>query len=185
MTLIQRNLTGSARAKALSMYSAIISDGMVVGQVAGGLILNSDLWGSSRRGVFLVNVPIGVVLLVVAPRVLPSATTRFDRKIDLAGLAMLTVAVLLFVVPMVLGHEQDWPLWTWIALGASVIGITAFLAIERAVANRHGEPLFAQRVLQAPGLVLTAATLFVIMATFGGWIFVMAIQSAPTSARWR
>jgi hypothetical protein len=127
-----------------------------------------------------VNVPIGIVLLFIAPRVLPSATQRFDRKIDLAGLAMLTVSVLLFVVPMVLGHEQNWPLWTWIALAASVIGVAAFVAVERAVAARHGEPLFAQRVLRAPGLVLTAGTLFTIMATFGGWMFVMAIHLQST-----
>ncbi|MFQ6330862.1 MFS transporter [Nocardia sp. CWNU-33] len=180
MTLIQRNFTGNARAKALSTYSAIISGGMVVGQVVGGLIVNADLWGSSWRGVFLVNVPIGVVLLLVAPRVLPSDTARFDRKLDLAGLAMLTVSVLLLVLPMVLGHEQNWPLWTWITLGASVIGVAVFIAIERAVAVRGGEPLFAQRVLRAPGLVLTAATLFVIMATFGGWMFVMAIHLQST-----
>ncbi|MFE7802449.1 MFS transporter [Nocardia sp. NPDC057440] len=180
MTLIQRNFTGNARAKALSTYSAIISGGMVVGQVVGGLIVNADLWGSSWRGVFLVNVPIGAVLLLVAPRVLPSDTARFDRKLDLAGLAMLTVSVLLLVLPMVLGHEQNWPLWTWITLGASVIGIAVFVAIERVVAARGGEPLFAQRVLRAPGLVLTAATLFVIMATFGGWMFVMAIHLQST-----
>ncbi|MEV6426418.1 MFS transporter [Nocardia sp. NPDC051463] len=180
MTLIQRNFTGNARAKALSTYSAIISGGMVVGQVVGGLIVNANLWDSSWRGVFLVNVPIGVALLLVAPRVLPSDTARFDRKLDLVGLAMLTVSVLLLVLPMVLGHEQHWPLWTWIALGTSVIGVVVFLAIERAVAARGGEPLFAQRVLQAPGLVLTAATLFVIMATFGGWMFVMAIHLQST-----
>ncbi|MFQ6395331.1 MFS transporter [Nocardia sp. KC 131] len=180
MTLIQRNFTGNARAKALSTYSAIISGGMVVGQVAGGLIVNADLWGSSWRGVFLVNVPIGIVLLLLAPRVLPSDSPRFDRKLDLAGLAMLTVSVLLLVLPLVLGHDQDWPLWTWITLGASVVGVAAFIVIERAVAARGGEPLFAQRVLQAPGLVLTAATLFVIMATFGGWMFVMAIHLQST-----
>ncbi|MEV4234543.1 MFS transporter [Nocardia sp. NPDC050408] len=180
MTMIQRNFTGNARAKALSAYSAIISGGMVVGQVAGGLIVNADLFGSSWRGVFLVNVPIGAVLLLIAPRVLPTATARFDRKLDLAGLTMLTISVLLLVLPLVLGHEQDWPLWTWITLGASVIGVGLFVAIERAVAARDGEPLFAQRVLTSPGLALTAGTLFTIMATFGGWMFVMAIHLQST-----
>ncbi|MFI9508566.1 MFS transporter [Nocardia sp. NPDC052566] len=180
MTLIQRNFTGNARAKALSVYSAIISGAMVIGQVLGGLIINADLFGSGWRGVFLVNVPIGLVLLVLAPRMLPAATARFDRKLDLAGLAMLTVSVLLFVLPLVLGREQDWPLWAWLALGASVFGIAAFVLIERAVHRRGGEPLFAQRVLAAPGLILAAATLFVIMATFGGWLFVMAVHLQST-----
>ncbi|MEU7218516.1 MFS transporter [Nocardia iowensis] len=180
MTLIQRNFTGHARAKALSVYSAIISGGMVAGQVLGGLIVSADLWGSGWRGVFLVNVPIGVVLLVLAPRILPTATQRFDRNLDLSGLTMLTAAVLALVLPLVLGPELDWPVWSWISLGACVIGFAVFVGIERSVAARGGEPLFSHRVLAAPGLLLAAATLFVIMATFGGWMFVMAIHLQST-----
>ncbi|WP_330231218.1 MFS transporter [Nocardia sp. NBC_00508] len=180
MTLIQRVFTGDARARALSVYSAIISGGMVAGQVLGGLIVNADLFGSGWRGVFLVNVPIGVVLLAVAPRVLPSATPRIERKLDLPGLATLTVSVLLLVLPLVLGRELDWPLWSWISLGAGVIDLALFVTIERLVAARGGEPLFARPVLTAPGLALTAVALFVIMATFGGWMFVMAIHLQST-----
>ncbi|MGO4618086.1 MFS transporter [Nocardia sp. 2YAB30] len=180
MTLIQRNFSGDARAKALSVYSAIISGGMVAGQVLGGLIVNADLFGSSWRGVFLVNVPIGVALLALAPRILPSVTERFERKLDLPGLATLTASVLLLVLPLVLGRELGWPLWSWISFGASVLGLVVFVMIERAVGARGGEPLFARRVLEAPGLMLSAATLFVIMATFGGWMFVMAIHLQST-----
>lgn len=180
MTLIQRTFVGTARARALSAYAAVISGGMVVGQVLGGLIVSSNLFDTSWRGVFLVNVPIGVALLLIAPRVLPTATPRIDRKLDLPGLAVLTPSVLLLVLPLVLGHEQNWPLWTWIALAASVFGFLGFLAVERMVHRRGGEPLFADRVLRAPGLVLTAATLFVVMATFSGWMFVLAIHLQGT-----
>ncbi|MEV0030216.1 MFS transporter [Nocardia sp. NPDC050793] len=180
MTVIQRDFSGQARAKALSVYSAIISGGVVVGQVLGGLIVDADLFGSGWRGVFLVNVPVGAVLLVLAPRVLPADGPRFDRKLDLAGLIVLTVSVLLLVVPLVLGAEQDWPAWTWITLGASAFGFMAFALVERRVARRGGAPLFAREALRAPGLLLTAATLLVVMATFGGWMFVMAIHLQNT-----
>ncbi|MEV6390157.1 MFS transporter [Nocardia xishanensis] len=180
MTVIQRDFSGQARAKALSVYSAIISGGVVVGQVLGGLIVDADLFGSGWRGVFLVNVPVGAVLLVLAPRVLPADGPRFDRKLDLAGLTVLTLSVLLLVVPLVLGAEQDWPVWTWIALGASAFGAVTFALVERRVARRGGAPLFAREALRAPGLLLTAATLLVVMATFGGWMFVMAIHLQNT-----
>ncbi|MFB8007764.1 MFS transporter [Nocardia sp. NPDC056000] len=179
MTLIQLTFTGTTRARALSAYAAVISGGMMVGQILGGLIVSSDLAGTTWRGVFLVNVPIGLALLAVAPRILPSIA-RTDRKLDLAGLAVLTPAVLLLVLPLVLGHEQDWPVWTWIALAAAAAGFAGFWLVERWVHHRGGEPLFADRVLRAPGLVLTAATLFVVMCTFGGWLFVMAIHLQST-----
>jgi EmrB/QacA subfamily drug resistance transporter len=171
MTMIQRTFVGESRARALSAYAAIISGAMVVGQVLGGLIVSADLFGSSWRCVFLVNVPIGVALFAVARRVLPVPATTFTRQLDLPGLALLTPAVLLVVLPLVLGHEQHWPVWTWIALACSLAGFAALWIVER----RVDEPLFAPRVLQAPGLVLTAATLFVVMATFGAWLFVMAL----------
>ncbi|MEU3011805.1 MFS transporter [Nocardia asteroides] len=176
MTLIQRTFTGQARARALSIYAAIISGGMVAGQILGGLIVDADLAGSSWRGVFLVNVPIGLALLAIAPTVLPGATVRTDRRLDGAGLATLTLTVLLLVVPLVLGRELGYPAWTWMCLAAGVLGVAVFAGLERAVAARGGEPLFAPQVLAAPGLLLAAATLLLVMAGFGGWLFAMAIH---------
>ncbi|MFI1920145.1 MFS transporter [Nocardia sp. NPDC020380] len=180
MTLIQRTFTGAARARALSAYGAVISGGMVIGQITGGVIVNANIAGSGWRGVFLVNVPIGLALLIVAPKVLPSPTVRIDRKLDLAGLGVLTASVLALVLPLVLGHEQDWPLWTRIALGLAVAGFIGFALVERRVHRTGGEPLFADRALRAPELVLTAATLLLVMATISGWMFVIAIHLQTT-----
>ncbi|WP_327144308.1 MFS transporter [Nocardia sp. NBC_01327] len=180
MTLIQKTFTGTTRARALSAYGAIISGAMVIGQIVGGLIVSADLAGTSWRGVFLVNVPIGLALLAIAPQTLPAATARLERKLDLAGLAVLTPAVLLLVLPLVLGHEQHWPVWTWLAFGGAAAGFAGFAMVERWVHRRGGEPLFADRVLRAPGLMLTAVTLLLVMCTFGGWLFVMAIHLQST-----
>ncbi|WP_245721744.1 MFS transporter [Nocardia crassostreae] len=179
MTIIQRTFTGATRARAISAYAAVTSGAMVIGQIAGGLIVSADLFGTGWRGVFLVNVPIGLALLVMAPRLLP-VTARVERKLDLAGLAVLTSSVLLLVVPLVLGHEQDWPLWSLLALGGAAVGFGVFAVVERRVHRRGGEPLFSDRVLRAPGLVLSAITLFLVMCTVGGSLFVMAIHLQST-----
>ncbi|MFE3793515.1 MFS transporter [Nocardia tengchongensis] len=180
MTLIQVTATGNTRARALSAYAAVISGGMVAGQILGGLIVSGDIAGTGWRGVFLVNVPIGVALLVVAPRILPAPAPRATRRLDLPGLAVLTASVLALSVPLVLGHEQHWPLWTRIMLGASAFGFAAFALVERWVHRRGGEPLFSDRVVRAPGLLLAAATLFLIMCTFGGWVFILTIHLQST-----
>ncbi|WP_194827760.1 MFS transporter [Nocardia sp. XZ_19_231] len=80
MTLIQRTFTGAERARALSIYAAtIVSGGLLAGQILGGLIVDANRGGTGWRGVFLVNVPIGLALLVLAPRVLPVTVARTDR----------------------------------------------------------------------------------------------------------
>src|SRR3954469_19910551 len=138
MSLIQRTFDGGARARALSLYSAVIACGAVVGQVLGGVIVSADLFGTGWRPVFLVNVPIGLFLLVLAGRSLPADRGESGRGLDPAGVVTLSASVLPFVVPLVLGHEEHWPLWGWVSLGASVLAFAAFVAVERRLVARGG-----------------------------------------------
>jgi len=176
MSLIQRNFAGPARARALSLYSAVIACGSVIGQVLGGVLVSADLFGTGWRPVFLVNVPIGIVLLVLAGRLLPADRGERARQLDPAGVLTLSVAVLLLVVPLVLGHEENWPVWGWVSLGASAFAFAAFVMVERRLAARGGAPLVSGRVLRAPGLVVGAAALFVAMINYGGYLFAMALH---------
>ncbi len=175
MTLIQRTFTGTARARALGLYAMIVSGGVVAGQILGGLIVDADLAGSGWRGVFLVNVPLGLGLWVLAVRVLPMTEGRTDRRVDWAGLVTFTASVLLLVVPLMVGYELGFPTWTVLCLGAGVLAAGAFWVVERTVARQGRDPLFAPRVVGAAGLIPSAATLLLIMAVFSGWLFAWAL----------
>src|SRR6185369_16542669 len=99
MSMIQRTFTGPARARALGLLTAVVAGGVVVGQAAGGLLVSADIAGSGWRPVFLLNVPIGAVLLAVGPRVLPVDHGKRGESLDVPGLLVLSPAVLLFVLP--------------------------------------------------------------------------------------
>ncbi|WP_460336640.1 MFS transporter [Actinoallomurus acanthiterrae] len=172
MSLIQRSFTGTARARALSVYSAVLSGGAVVGQVVGGALVSADILGTGWRPVFLVNVPIGIVLLLAGPRVLPGDTGEPGRRLDLPGVIGLSAAVVCFVVPLVLGHEEGWPGWGWLMLAGSVVLFGVFVALQRRVAA----PLIPGRLLRTPGVLPGAAAIFVCMATFGGFLFSLALH---------
>ena len=122
LSLIQRTYTAPGpRARAMTMYATIISGGAVLGQVLGGLLVSANLFGSSWRPVFLVNVPVGLAVLACA-RLLPAQGQRDrQRSLDLPGLAVLTPAVLALVLPLVLGQPLGWPAWGWALLAASVL----------------------------------------------------------------
>src|SRR6266536_3176248 len=106
-TVIQRQFVGAARARALSVYAAALATGAAAGQVLGGLLVSADLFGTSWRPVFLVNVPVGIAVAVLVPRLVP-ADAPGGRRLDLAGLATGSAAVLLVVLPLVLGREECW-----------------------------------------------------------------------------
>ncbi|MEU5698927.1 MFS transporter [Streptomyces aurantiacus] len=179
LSLIQRHFTGEARGRALGLYSAVLATGAAVGQVLGGLLVSADLFGTSWRPVFLVNVPVGVVLLLLGARVLPRDDARAPERahrLDLPGLVLLGAAVSLLTIPLVLGQEKDWPLWSWLSLAASAVLFAFFSVYESRVARRGGTPLIAPRVLRHPGVGLAVFRIMAAMAVNGGFLFVLTLH---------
>jgi MFS family permease len=176
LSLIQRSYTAPGpRARAMSLYATVISGGAVLGQVLGGLLVSADLFGSSWRPVFLVNVPVGLAVLAFG-RLLPAG--RFDgvRTLDLRGLAVLTPAVLALVLPLVLGQPLGWPLWGWVLLAASVVLFALLGRVEHRVAARGGQPILPRSLLALPGMISGLGGLFASMVVFGGWLFGLALE---------
>ncbi|MEV7563709.1 MFS transporter [Streptomyces tanashiensis] len=179
LSLIQRNFAGERRVRALSAYSAVLATGAAAGQVVGGVLVSADLFGTGWRPVFLVNVPIGIALLVLGARVLPrdahAGPTR-ARALDLPGLLLLAAAVSLLTVPLVLGQEQDWPLWSWLSLGGSLVLAAVFGAYESRLARRGGAPLIAPRVLRIPGMGRAVLWISVSMGVNAGFLFTLTLH---------
>jgi MFS family permease len=176
LSLIQRTHTGPVRARAMSAYSAVLAGAAVVGQLAGGLLISANLFGSGWRPVFLVNVPIGVVLLAAGALALPHGRGEPGRTVDLPGLILLTPAVLAFVLPLVLGQAEHWPDWGWALMAASLPLVAIFARVERWVAVAGGTPLVPGRVLRVPGVPVAIAALFTVMTTFSGFFFTLALH---------
>jgi MFS family permease len=177
LSLIQRTYTAPGpRARAMTMYATIISGGAVLGQVLGGLLVSANLFGSSWRPVFLVNVPVGLAVLACA-RLLPAQGQRDrQRSLDLPGLAVLTPAVLALVLPLVLGQPLGWPAWGWALLAASVLLFGLLGLVEHRVAGRGGQPILPHSLLGLPGMKAGLGGLFATMAIFGGWLFSLALE---------
>jgi MFS family permease len=182
LSVIQMRFTGAARATALSAWGLVLATGAVVGVVLGGLLVSADLLGAGWRPVFLVNVPLGVLVAVLVPRVVPADPPRAQRtgpgarRLDLRGLAIAAPAVCLIVLPLVLGRGLGWPAWALGCLAAGLLLAGAFATFERAVAARGGDPLLNLGVLRAPGLAAGLGTLLAVMAGYGGLLFVLTLH---------
>jgi MFS family permease len=187
LSVIQMRFTGAARATALSAWGLVLATGAVVGVILGGLLVSADLLGAGWRPVFLVNVPLGVLVTVLVPRVVPADPPRArlswpptpgagPRRLDLRGLAIAAPAVCLIVLPLVLGRELGWPDWTLGCVAAGLLLAGAFGVFERAVAARGGDPLLNLGVLRAPGLPAGLGTLLAVMAGYGGLLFVFTLH---------
>src|ERR1700721_2391373 len=172
----QVRFDGTARARALSAYTAVLSSGAVAGQVVGGVLVTANLFGQTWRPVFLVNVPFGLAVVALVPRVVPADAPARGRQLDLAGLGIAVPAVFLVVLPLMLGHQEHWPSWVFACLALGLVLSAIFVGVERRIADRGGDPLLDLAVLRAPGLVPGLAAVAWLMIAYGGFLFSFALH---------
>ena len=82
----------------------------------------------------------------------------------------------LIVTPLMLGHEEHWPAWTFASMAAGIGLAAAFVAVERWVASQGRDPLLDLRVLRSPGLASGLAAVAILMITYGGFLFSLALH---------
>jgi MFS family permease len=172
---IQLNFAGDSRARALGFYSVALSVGAVVGQVLGGVLVSANLFDSGWRLIFLINLPIGAAIMIAALRFLPDDRGGRPRRLDLQGVATLSAAVLLVVLPLTLGRTEGWPAWTWICLAASCIPLAAFVVIERRLTADGGYPLINLHVVTRPAVAWGLAGFAAAGVTYYSLLFILAL----------
>ncbi|TCN44834.1 EmrB/QacA subfamily drug resistance transporter [Kribbella orskensis] len=175
LATFHHTLEHERKARALALYGATSGIAAVVGQLAGGLLVGADIAGTSWRPIFLVNVPIGVVVLLVAARIVPD--TRSDRPvgIDLPGTVLFAATLIALLVPLTEGHSLGWPWWTWAMIVlAVVLGAATFMAERRA--EQRGEiPLLPPSLLRLPSMSRGLVMVFAFSIGFGAFMFVFAL----------
>jgi MFS family permease len=174
LTGIQLNFAGSQRARAIGLYAIALSAGAITGQILGGALISADLAGSQWRAIFLINVPVGVLVIAAALHHLPPDGQRTPRRLDLAGAATLCAGLLLVVVPLALGRGKGWPAWTWACLTAGAATVAAFPVVERRITAHGGAPLVAVAVLARPAVGWALITLTAATGTYYALLFTLA-----------
>jgi MFS family permease len=102
---------GKERGAAFGVYGATLGFASAVGLIAGGVLIQANLFGWGWRTVFLVNIPIVVGSLVATAVVVPETRARSGRRPDLGGAALLTAALVAVVFPILEGRRLGWPAW--------------------------------------------------------------------------
>ena len=120
VALITATFPARERSKALGFYGATMGLGFVSGQILGGGLIQANIFGLGWRAIFLVNVPVGVIALIVAAVVVPKATGLRKPRLDPLGAIGVSGGLALALVPLTLGSDEGWPVWTWISLALAL-----------------------------------------------------------------
>lgn len=151
LTLMQAMYAPHERMRAFTIFGLLGGVSSALGPVIGGLMVDANLAGLGWRTVFLINLPVGLLALAGALRLLPADPPQPGTALDLGGTAWCLLAALAWVVPLLEGPERGWspallallasaPLWTW-ALWRHCQRLEA----------RGGQPIVMPSLMREPG----------------------------------
>ena len=169
-------------------FMAVFGTSSVLGPVIGGAfagqttLLGVDGW----RWIFYINVPIGLIALVVVMRTLHLPRRTSDARVDYLGAALLTSGVVPLLLVAEKGHDWGWGSPLSLALLAlSLVSLAAFIPWERRIGPAA---LLPMRMFRSGVFSLTSATALLVGAGMFGGLVVLPLYlqivkgSSPTAA---
>ena len=122
LSTITRIFPAQRRGVAVSLWGATAGVASLVGPLAGGALVDGLGW----QWIFFVNVPVGIVGLGLAVRLVPALPTQ-SHRFDLVGVALSAVGMFLIVFGLQQGQAAHWQPWIWAMIVAGVGFMTAFV----------------------------------------------------------
>ncbi|MFI5660485.1 MFS transporter [Streptomyces sp. NPDC051684] len=175
LSLVTARFPAAHRGRATGWNGAVAGIGSIAGQLIGGVLLQADVFGLGWRAVFLVNVPVGVVASIAAWRLLPAQLSGPRRQFDAIGALGVTATLALLLVPLSLGRDEGWPLWTWACLAAAVPVAWATWLWQRTLRARGGEPVLNPALFRNRPYLTLLAGLGAFQLYFGAYMFTLAL----------
>lgn len=167
----------SERGKALGVIGTAVSVGIVSGPVIGGLLISAFGW----RSIFFVNLPVGIVGILLAIRYVPDTQTGKRQRFDFIGAALMSFTLLAISLALTLAQEQGFgaPLVVGLLVAAAVTAVV-FVRVELTVDS----PMVQLRMFRSPILSTAVVTGYLLFVTLSATFFLLpfyleGIQGRP------
>ena len=180
LSSVQVMFAPEERAPVLGIIGSLSALGAVGGLILGGWLVTADLLGMGWRSIFLVNVPIGVVLVVAALLFVPRSRSEHPLRPDLVGVLLGGVGVFLVVFPLTDGRAAGWAWWIWAMLTMSPFVIVAFVWQQGRMLKAHKAPLLPLPLFRDRGFASGQLVQVLSSIGNGGYVLILLyyVQSA-------
>ncbi len=160
MTILARAAGQERMGRVMALVGVPMLLAPAIGPIVGGALVDGATW----RLIFFLNVPIGLLTLALAARVLPRETPEGAGPLDLLGAALISPGLALIVLGLSAGGA-------WPAFPAGAVLVAAF--IRHALRTSH--PLIDLRILRDRTVAAATATVLLFSASFFGSLLLLAL----------
>ncbi|WP_405555008.1 MFS transporter [Streptomyces sp. NBC_01171] len=141
LSIVHATFPAHERGKVFGLFGGVVGLGAVSGPLLGALLTEWNLFGLQWRPIFLINLPVGIAAVLLGRRYITESRAPRALKLDLVGVALVTLGLLMLLYPLTRGRELGWPLWGHLLMAGSLPVFAALVAYERRKAARDGSPL--------------------------------------------
>jgi predicted MFS family arabinose efflux permease len=144
----------------------------IAAPVLAGVLIGADLFGAGWRLVFLINVPVGLVVLATAARVLPRGSADRRVRLDPVGMVLVGLSATAIVYPLIEGRSQGWPIGMFVVLA---IGVTLLAAFVRSTLRRREGGLIEPSLLRNRVYLTGLGVGLMFFGSFAGLLLVVSL----------
>lgn len=185
MAIITRIFPAERRGRAMSLWGATAGVATLVGPILGGILVDSLGW----EWIFFINVPVGIIGLVLAWRLVPHLSTH-PHQLDWLGVVLSGVGLFCLVFGLQEGHQYDWgtitgPVSVWGLIILGLVLIAAFLVWQWRNQNEPLLPLglFRDRNFSLANVAISTMSLAITAMGFPFMLYAQLVRGmSPTEA---
>jgi EmrB/QacA subfamily drug resistance transporter len=163
------------RAAMLGVVGGVSGLSAVIGPVLGGWLVSSDAFGMGWRSIFLINLPLGLVLVVLALRWVPETRSEHPLRLDPVGLLLATTGLLGVVYALIEGRQQDWAAWILAVGGSGLVVLSAFVLQQVRRERVTGSALLPMRLFSDRGFSAGLVTQGAFQGSLAGFALVLTV----------
>ncbi|MEV7237958.1 MFS transporter [Streptomyces sp. NPDC051020] len=141
LSIVHATFPAHERGKVFGLFGAVVGLGAVLGPLLGALLTEWNIAGLEWRPIFLINLPVGIAGLVLGRKFITESKAPKALRLDLVGVALVTLGLLMLLYPLTRGRELGWPLWGYASMIGSVVVFLILVLFERGKARKDGSPL--------------------------------------------
>jgi EmrB/QacA subfamily drug resistance transporter len=170
LAILQASFDPDDRGRAIGAWSGLGGVATAAGPLLGGYLIAAGSW----RWIFLINVPIGALVLLLSVRHVPeSHDPTASHHIDVMGATLATLALAGVTYGLIEGPARGWSdAWVVGMLALGAVGAVSFVAFERSAPA----PMLPLSVFRVRQFTVTNGVTFIIYAALGGALFLLPVQ---------
>ncbi|SDS13248.1 DHA2 family efflux MFS transporter permease subunit [Microlunatus soli] len=180
MAIITRTFPPERRGKATSLWGAVAGIAGLIGPILGGVLIDSVGW----QWIFFVNLPIGVVGLVLAWLLVPSLETH-SHRFDVVGVVLSAIGMFALVFGIQEGSNLDWDYRAWLLIIGGLVVMAAFVGWQAKGAAEPLMPLklFTDRNFSLANIAITAVGVVMVGFQLPFMLYAQTVRGlGPTEA---